>query len=280
MEKDTTAYEAPNYPVQVNIKSMLEAGAHFGHQTHRWNPKMLPFIYTARNGIHIINLDNTQKLWERARKYIVDTVSRGGTVLFVGTKPAAREIVKNEATRCGALHVTTRWLGGTLSNFQTIKSSIERIKKLEDLLKKSEDPESKVRLAKKEKVAISKQLEKLDASLGGIRQMKKVPDLIFVVDIIKEAISIAEARRLRIPVVAMVDTNVDPVQVDFPIPSNDDASRTIRLFVAAVADAIIEGRKEFEARRPKEQVEAGNGKEQTKGQKNSVAREETAAAAV
>lgn len=252
MENSNGTYEAPNYPVQVNIKTMLDAGAHFGHQTHRWNPKMLPYIYTAKNGVYIINLDTTQKLWERARKYIVDTVSRGGSVLFVGTKPAARDVVRNEAARGGALYVTTRWLGGTLSNFQTIKASIERMRKLEDLLKEAENPEGKVKLHKKEKVSISKQLGKLDASLGGIRQMKRVPDLIFVVDIIKEAIAVAEARRLRIPVVALVDTNVDPSLVDFPIPSNDDAARTIKLFVAAVADAVIEGRAEYEARRAKE----------------------------
>ncbi|MBN8548871.1 MAG: 30S ribosomal protein S2 [Deltaproteobacteria bacterium] len=254
MNNPTTAgsYEAPAYPVQVNIKTMLDAGAHFGHQTHRWNPKMLPFIFGARNDIHIINLDNTMKLWERARKYVVDTMSRGGSILFVGTKQQARECVRHEAARAGALHVTTRWLGGTLSNFQTLKASIDRMRKMEDLLKQAEDPESKIHLAKKEKVMIGKELFKLEANLGGIRAMKKLPELVFVVDVIKEQIAVSEARRLHIPVVALVDTNVDPAMVDFPIPSNDDAARTIRLFVAAMADAVLEGRAQYEARRAKD----------------------------
>lgn len=253
----TTAgsYEAPAYPVQVNIKTMLDAGAHFGHQTHRWNPKMLQYIFGSRNDVHIINLDSTLKLWERARKYVVDTTSRGGTVLFVGTKHQARDCVRHEAARCGSLHVTTRWLGGTLSNFQTLKASIDRMRKMEDLLKQADDPESKIRLAKKEKTMISKELVKLEAALGGIRAMKKLPDLVFVIDVIKESIAVAEARRLHIPVVALVDTNADPGLVDFPIPSNDDAARTIKLFTAAMADAVAEGRAEYEARRPKEEKE-------------------------
>jgi small subunit ribosomal protein S2 len=254
MNNPTTAgsYEAPAYPVQVNIKTMLDAGAHFGHQTHRWNPKMLPFIFGARNDIHIINLDNTLKLWERARKHVIDTTSRGGTVLFVGTKQQARECVRHEAARSGALHVTTRWLGGTLSNFQTLKASIDRMRKMEDLLKQAEEPETKIRLAKKEKVMMGKELFKLEANLGGIRAMKKLPELVFVIDVIKEEIAVAECRRLHIPVVALVDTNADPALIDFPIPSNDDAARTIRLFVAAMADAVLEGRAQFEARRAKE----------------------------
>jgi small subunit ribosomal protein S2 len=269
------SYEAPAYPVQVNIKSMLDAGAHFGHQTHRWNPKMLPFIFGARNDIHIINLDNTLKLWDRARKYVVDTMSRGGSILFVGTKQQARDCIRHEALRSGALFVNSRWLGGTLSNFQTLKSSIDRMRKMEDLLKQAEDPETKIRLAKKEKVMMGKELVKLEANLGGIRSMKKLPDLVFVVDVIKEAIAVAEARRLHIPVVALIDTNADPGLVEFPIPSNDDAARTIRLFVAAMADAVMEGRAEFEARRPKEDK---NKDEQGAG-RNSSSSQETQAAA-
>lgn len=278
MNNAEATYEAPQYPVQVTIKSMLEAGAHFGHQTARWNPKMLPYIYTAKNGVHIINLDLTQKLWDRARKYIVDTTSRGGNLLFVGTKPAAREIVKNEAARCSGLYVTTRWLGGTLSNFDTIKSSIERMRKHEELLKQAEDPESKVKLSKREKLEISRELGKLEQSLGGIRTMKKVPDVLFVVDVVKEAIAVAEARRLRIPVIALVDTNVDPNLIDFPVPSNDDAARTIKLFVAAVADAVIEGRAEYEARRAKE-VQAEQDKRE-KQSRNALSDSAPAAAAV
>lgn len=276
MEKNTGTYEAPEYPVQVSIKTMLDAGAHFGHQTHRWNPKMLPYIYGARNGVHIINLDLTNKLWERARKFVVDTMSRGGNVLFVGTKTAAREIVRHEANRCGALHVTTRWLGGTLSNFQTIKASIDRMRKMEDLLAKAEEADSKIKLHKRERVQIAKELEKLNESLGGIRNMKKVPEVLFVIDINKEFNAIAEARRLRIPVIALVDSNVDPTLVDFPIPSNDDAARTIRLFVAAVADAVAAGRAEFEARRPKEK-ENGADMASAKGN-NSAAASQSAAA--
>jgi small subunit ribosomal protein S2 len=272
MEKNKESYEAPEYPVQVSIKTMLDAGAHFGHQTHRWNPKMLPYIYGARNGVHIINLDLTIKLWDRARKYIVDTMSRGGNILFVGTKTSAREIVRHEAARCGALHVTTRWLGGTLSNFQTIKASIERMRKMEDLLAKAEEPDTKVKLHKRERLEISKELEKLNESLGGIRNMKKVPDVLFVVDINKEANAIAEARRLRIPVIALVDSNVDPTIVDFPIPSNDDAARTISLFVAAVADAVAAGKAEYDARRPKD-----NSSEMGSSKKNIEAAAQSAA---
>ena len=270
------SYEAPAYPVQVNIKTMLDAGAHFGHQTHRWNPKMLPFIFGARNDVHIINIDATLKLWERARKYVVDTTSRGGTVLFVGTKQQARDCVRHEAARCGALHVTSRWLGGTLSNFQTLKASIERMRKMEDLLTQAENPESKIRLAKKERTMISKELVKLEANLGGIRGMRKLPDLVFVIDVIKEEIAVAEARRLHIPVVALVDTNSDPNVVDFPIPSNDDAARTIRLFTAAMADAIAQGRAEYDARRPKEDKERD---QQSGSMQPASAAQESAAAA-
>jgi small subunit ribosomal protein S2 len=226
----------------VTIKNLIEAGAHYGHQTQRWNPKMLPNIYGARNGVHIINLDITMRRWEIARKYIVDRVSLGGNVLFVGTKQQAKDIVKEEATRAGAYFVSSRWLGGCLSNFQTIKNSIDRMRKLEGLLAEAAVENSKVKLTKKERLDISRQLEKLEANLGGIRNMRKTPDIIFIVDVVKESIAIAEANRLHIPVIGLVDTNADPASVAFPIPSNDDAARAIRLFCSAVADAIIEGR--------------------------------------
>lgn len=240
----------------ITIRSLLDAGAHFGHQSHRWNPKMLPFIYGERNGIHIINLDSTMRAWTRARDFIVGTLSRGGTILFVGTKLQAREMVREEAQRCGAFHVTSRWLGGMLSNFQTIRRSIDRMRKLEELLKKSEENSEEVRLTKRERLTITRELEKLNASLGGIRDMRRPPDLLFVVDVTKEEIAIKEANKLRIPIVALVDTNANPDNVDFPIPSNDDAARTIKLFVSAAADAVLEGRAEFEARRPKETRQA------------------------
>ena len=236
----TTPALEPGTP--ITIKNLIDAGAHYGHQTQRWNPKMLPNIYGARNGVHIINLDITMRKWEIARKYIVDRVSLGGNVLFVGTKQQAKDIVKEEASRCGAFYVASRWLGGCLSNFQTIKHSIERMRKLEGLLADAAAEGSKVKLTKKERLDISRQVEKLEANLGGIRNMRKTPDIIFVIDVVKESIAIAEANRLHIPVVALVDTNADPAAVNFPIPSNDDAARTIRLFCSAIADAINEGR--------------------------------------
>lgn len=243
---------------KVDIQNMIEVGAHFGHQTQRWNPKMSKFIFGARNGVHIINLDLTQKLWTQARKFVVDQVSGGAKVLFVGTKHQARAIIKENAERCGAYSITTRWLGGTLSNFQTIKNSINRMKKLEEFLNKAAMPDTKIKIAKKEKLAISKELEKLAANLGGIRDMREVPDIIFVVDINKEAIAVSEAKNLGLPVVALVDTNVDPDSIDFPIPSNDDAVRAIKLFVAAMADAVIEGNAIFQSRRPEGGQRGGN----------------------
>jgi small subunit ribosomal protein S2 len=238
----TTSAPAIEPGTPITIRTLIDAGAHYGHQTERWNPKMLPNIYGARNGVHIINLDITMKRWEIARKYIVDRVSLGGNVLFVGTKQQAKEIVKEEAQRSGAFYVTSRWLGGCLSNFQTIKNSIDRMRKLEGLLAEASTEGTKIKITKKERLDISRQVEKLEANLGGIRDMKRVPDVIFIVDVVKESIAIAEANRLHIPVVALVDTNADPAAVAFPIPSNDDAARSIRLFCSAVADAIIEGR--------------------------------------
>jgi small subunit ribosomal protein S2 len=245
--------------VQVTVKTLLDAGAHFGHQTERWNPKMLPYIFGERNGVHILNLDHTLRKWEIARKFIVDRVSLGGQVLFVGTKLQSREIIQREAERCGSYYVTSRWLGGTLTNFGTIRRSIERMKKLEELLAATEVPDSKVKLNKKEKLNISRQIDKLVANIGGIRSMKKTPDILFVVDINKEDLAVAEARRLHIPVVALVDSNVDPEVVDFAIPSNDDASRAVELFSAAVADSVLEGLEIFKARFPRGIIAADAG---------------------
>ena len=188
----------------INVRTLMDAGSHYGHQTQRWNPKMTPFIYGARNGVHIINLDATVRRWEVARKFIVDKVAVGGHVLMVGTKLQAREIIKEQAARCGAYHVSTRWLGGCLSNFQTMKNSIERMRKMESLLAEAALENSKVRLLKKERLDMSRQVEKLDANLGGIRHMKKVPDIIFIVDLVKEQIAISEANRLHIPVIALL----------------------------------------------------------------------------
>jgi small subunit ribosomal protein S2 len=239
---DSFAYvlEQPNRP--INIKNLIEAGAHYGHQVDKWNPKMINYIFGKKNGVHIINLDATLKCWKSARNKIVQTVANGGIVLMVGTKLQARESIKAEAARSGSFSIVTRWLGGTLTNFRTIRRSLEKMRRYEDLLAKSDQPDSGVRLVKKEKLTLSRKLEKLFGEIGGIQEMKRVPDLLFVIDIAKEHIAIAEAKKLGIPVIALVDTNVDPDIVDFPIPCNDDAARTIRLFTGAVADAIIEGR--------------------------------------
>ncbi len=221
----------------VTIKDMLEAGAHFGHQTRRWNPKMRPYIYGARNGVHIMNLGKTAKLFRDAQNFLSRVTARGDQVLFVATKRQAREIVREEATRCGMPVIDHRWLGGTLTNFKTVRGSIEKLNDMEQRL----SPEMAVRLPKKEVATLRKQHEKLSRTLGGLRGMPKMPGAVFVVDPVQEHIAVAEARRLGIPVVALVDTNGDPDVVDFPIPANDDAMRSIRLFVAAAADACMTG---------------------------------------
>jgi small subunit ribosomal protein S2 len=248
-------------PVELTIRNLIDAGAHYGHQTERWNPKMLRYIFGERNGVHIINLDKTLQRWIEARKFIFDKIAQGGSILFVGTKLQARDIIREEATRCGAHFITSRWLGGTLTNFQTIRNSLGRIKKLEDLLALSQDEASNVRLNKKERLTISRELDKLNANLGGIRSMKSPPSVIFLVDLNKEDIAIKEATRLKIPVIALTDTNVDPTLVQYPIPSNDDSARTLRLFVGAVADTVVEARKQYEARVPRGSNEETAGEE-------------------
>lgn len=244
--------ESKAEPVEVNLRTLLEAGVHFGHQTSRWNPAMSPYIYGSRNGIHIINLPKTVQYWKAARKKIVDIASSGGNILFVGTKKQAQEVVIEQATRCGAFYVANNWLGGMITNFQTIRKSIERMNKLEVTLQ-DEDASIKAgghsRYTKKERLMMSRELEKLTLNLGGIRNMPGAPDLVFIIDIKREDISVKEVRRLDIPVVALVDTNCDPSLVDYIIPSNDDGSRAIKLFTTAVADAVIEGSFVYEQRR-------------------------------
>ncbi|MCI5065627.1 30S ribosomal protein S2 [bacterium] len=232
----------------VTLQSLLHAGAHFGHQCHRWNPQMLRYIYGEKNGTHILNLDITLERWKQAEKFLEDVANRGGSILIVGTKPQAREIARGIADRIGAFSVTQRWLGGTLSNFETIKKSIHRMKKIEELLQKAEEEGSTVRLNKKERLNMRRDLDKLESNLGGIRHMRHVPDVLFVVDVQRDAIAVREARKLHIPVVALVDTNVDPSMVDYPIPSNDDASRTLKLFLENVAAAFSRGKQAFVAR--------------------------------
>ncbi len=222
----------------VSMKQLLEAGVHFGHQTRRWNPKMAPYIFTERNGIYIIDLQKTVKKLEEAYMFVRDVASEGGEVLFVGTKKQAGDSVKEEATRAGAHYVNARWLGGMLTNFKTIQT---RIKRLEQLHTMEEDGTFDL-LPKKEVVKLNLEIEKLEKFLGGIKTMKKLPAALFIVDPRKEKIAVAEAKKLNIPIVAIVDTNCDPDEVDYVIPGNDDAIRAVKLIAGTVANAIIEGR--------------------------------------
>lgn len=224
---------------EVSMKTLLEAGVHFGHQTSRWNPKMKPYIFGARNEIHIIDLQKTVQLFQQAYAFVRDVAARGGTILFVGTKKQAQDAIREEAERCGMFYVNNRWLGGTLTNFQTIKQSIDRLKKCEEILA---DEAMLQALTKREMLRIQRERDKLMAALGGIKNMRKLPDALFVIDPKKEEIAVREANKLRIPVVAVIDTNCDPDLVDYKIPGNDDAIRAIRLFCAAIADAVLEGK--------------------------------------
>lgn len=249
----------PRNSAEVTLRTLLEAGAHFGHQTSRWNPKMAPYIYTARNGIHIINLPRSVQTWKAARKGIIDIVSRGGNVLFVGTKKQAQQAVIEEALRCNSPYVSRRWLGGMITNFQTIRRSIERMQTLETTLKEEEEAlssDGSPKFTKKERLMMSREHEKLDFSLGGIRELHGPPQLFFVIDIKREDIAVKEAKRLDVPVVALVDTNCDPETVAHAIPCNDDGTKAIRLFCQALADAVIEGRKLYSERKVQEAKEA------------------------
>ncbi len=224
--------------VDVSMRQMLEAGVHFGHQTRYWNPKMAPFIFGQRNNIHIINLEQTLPLYEKALGFVQSIAADNGTVLFVGTKRAAREAVRSEAVRCGMPFVCHRWLGGMLTNFKTIKQSIRR---LEELDKMAEDG-SFDNMTKKEALGLTREQEKLERSLGGIKDMRRLPDVIFMIDVGHEKIALHEARKLGIPVVAVVDTNCSPNDIDFIVPGNDDAMRAARLYCGGVADAVLEGK--------------------------------------
>ncbi len=238
---------------EITMKQLLEAGVHFGHQTSRWNPKMKPYIFGARNGIYIIDLQQTVRLFQEAYAFVRDLAATGGTLLFVGTKKQAQDAVREEAERCNMFYVNNRWLGGTLTNFQTIKQSVDRLKKLEEML---EDAAMAEALKKRELLEVARERERLAHTLGGIKTMRKPPDALFVVDTIKEEIAVREANKLGIPVVAVVDTNCDPDLIDYRIPGNDDAIRAIRLFCAAMADAVLEG-KSLQAERAKgEETEA------------------------
>jgi small subunit ribosomal protein S2 len=223
----------------VSMRQMLEAGVHFGHQTRYWNPKMSPFIFGHRNKIHIVNLEKTLPLYTDAMNFIGKLTSNGGKVLFVGTKRSAREVVREEAERCGMPYVNHRWLGGMLTNFKTIKQSIKRLKELEAM---DADGSMAARFHKKEALTLRREKEKLERSLGGIKDMNGLPDALFVVDTGHEKIAIAEARKLGIPVIGVVDTNNDPEFIDYVIPGNDDAIRAVQLYVQGASAAVLEGR--------------------------------------
>ncbi len=227
----------------VSMKSLLEAGVHFGHQTRRWNPKMARYIFTERNGIYIIDLQKTVKKVEEAYTFLRETAAAGETILFVGTKKQAQDAIKEEATRANMFYVNERWLGGMLTNFKTIETRIKRLKELE---KMAEDGTFEV-LPKKEVIGLRHEMDKLEKYLGGIKDMPKMPGAIVIVDPKKEKIAIQEAHKLGIPVVATVDTNCDPDEVDFPIPANDDAIRAVKLLISKLADAVIEGAQDTEA---------------------------------
>ena len=226
------------------MKQLLEAGVHFGHQTKRWNPKMKPYIFGARNGIYIIDLQKTVTLFDEVYRFVVDAVANGGKVLFVGTKKQAQDSIKDESKRCEMFYINKRWLGGALTNFKTIKKNIQKLKDLETMKADGRIDQ----LSKKEALEIEREITKLEYNLGGIKEMEKLPAIIFIIDPKKERIAAAEARKLGIPSVGLLDTNCDPDDIDYIIPGNDDAIKAIRLFNSKIADACIEGKRKFEER--------------------------------
>ncbi len=245
----TTAQGLPQLPsdVPLSLKLLLDAGVHFGHQTKRWNPKMRPFIYGARNGIHIIDLDQTTRLFARAFRFVEEMVAKGGHLLMIGTKRQAQEIVKEEATRSNSFYVINRWLGGTLTNFRTIKQGLERMRQLERM----KEDGTYNQLPKKEVSQLEKERERFEKYVGGLKTMGSLPHAVFVIDPAKEVIAVQEARKLSIPIVAITDTNCDPDLIDYAIPGNDDAIRSIKLITSRLADAAINGsqrRKETQGR--------------------------------
>ncbi len=227
----------------IQMKELLEAGVHFGHQTKRWNPKMKKYIFGARNSIYIIDLQKTLRLWNTAANFLTKAAGEGKTFLFVATKPQAQELIAEQAARCGAFYVNNRWLGGMLTNFSTIKKSLEKYREMEAILA---DPARTAGMSKKDILGLTRQLDKLKASFQGIRDMRSLPDVMFVLDPHREDIAVTEARKLGIKIVGIVDTNCDPEVIDYVIPGNDDAIRSILLFTERVADSILEGRQSFQ----------------------------------
>jgi small subunit ribosomal protein S2 len=234
---DTQNTEDYGSDLPLSLKSLIDAGVHFGHQTRRWNPKMRPFIFGARNGIHIIDLDQTAMLFKRAYDFLVEAVGRGGHVLFVGTKRQAVDTVREEASRAGQFFVTGRWLGGTLTNFRTVKGAIDRLRELDRMFEDG----SAENLLKKEQMQLKREQERLEKFIGGIKMMNALPAAVFIIDPHHEHIAVDEANKLGIPIVAITDTNCDPDIIDYVVPGNDDAIRSIKLFTAKIADACVEG---------------------------------------
>jgi small subunit ribosomal protein S2 len=241
--QDTMAAALSGQGTAISMKQLLEAGVHFGHQTKRWNPKMKPYIFGARNGIYIIDLQKTVGLARNALRFVSDAVARGGSVLFVGTKKQAQDAIREEAQRSGQFFVTNRWLGGTLTNFKTVKQGIDRLKTIEKMAADG----TYDRLPKKEVAQLEREREKLEKNLGGVKDLVRLPSALFIIDTKKEHIAVHEANRLGIPVVAVVDTNCDPSGIDYVIPGNDDAIRSIRLFTGKVSEACIEGKARYAA---------------------------------
>lgn len=254
----------------IEMKELLECGVHFGHQTRAWNPKMKPYIYQERNGIHIIDLKQSLTLVEKAYEFLKKEVEEGKTVLFVGTKKQAQEIIKKEAERAGVYYVNSRWLGGMLTNFKTIRNSVERLKKLE----KMEEEGVYDLLTKKEVLELKKEYEKLNTNLGGIKEMEKLPDIIFVVDSEMEKIAISEAKKLNIPIIAMLDTNSNPEGIDYVIPANDDAIRSIALITEKMANAIVAGKTGEEITLEEKEIVQEENKEENKEEKKEEEVEE------
>lgn len=257
---------------RIGMREMLEAGAHFGHQTHRWNPKMKKFIFAPRNGIHIIDLQQTVGLLNKAYDYIVDTVAHGGKILFVGTKKQAQEVVVQEALRSGQYYVNNRWLGGMLTNFKTVKQSVDRMRAIEEMSKDG----TFEKLPKKEVFGLTRELAKLEKNLSGVKDMNKLPKVVFVIDPNLEKIAVDEARKLGIPVVATLDTNCDPDLIDFPIPANDDSIRSVALFVSNIADACLEGAARHEEilaqKRARGEVKEAGEEQQANGEEKKVSK--------
>jgi small subunit ribosomal protein S2 len=255
METQTESSPQPSPDSPLTMREMMEAGVHYGHQTKRWNPKMKQFIYGARNGVHIIDLQFSVRAFRRAFNFLVNTVATGKPVLFVGTKKQAQDVIREEAARSSQFYVTNRWLGGTLTNFHTVKGSIERLHNIE---KMSTDGTFE-RMTKKEVIGLTREREKLEKALGGIKEMGELPGAVFIVDVVKEHIAVSEARKLEIPIVAVVDTNCDPDVIDYAIPGNDDAIRSIKLFTSKVAEACIVGQRLSRERATQARVQGNDG---------------------